>query len=331
MTVPTASTINKPTLLFCGSFVHYSVQVLAGLVADQRVKVLGVVTTPPQPKGRKKLLTPTPVQLWAETHDLPVLTPQVLDSTSLKRCQAQLGVPDFLITAGYGKLLPPSWLHFPSRAALNLHFSLLPAFRGANPAEWALAMGETETGITLIEMSPEFDTGALLTQATLPITSHDTRITVYEKLYRLGGQKLSSWILDYAAGRLKPEPQPASSPTPYAKRLTRSDGFLPWKLLEAVITGQTFNPDLLSPSLQKMLQASGQTPGAVFVEKLNRALAGFPSLWTEVNTNKGMLRMKILECTVIGTRLQLSTVHLAGEARPVAWEKVKPTIEEKVS
>ena len=322
-------------LIFFGSFQHYSVLILEALFNTPGLEVVGVVTTPPKPSGRRQILTQTPVHEWAEAHHLPVFTPETLDSV-----HCPLPAVDYLITAGYGKLLPALWLTHPRLGALNLHFSLLPKFRGANPAEWAILLGETETGITLIKMSPEFDTGAILAQAQIPIEPTDTRETLYRKLYELGAQKLPEWLLkiknlpDGKAG-LKLKIQPPISSTPPARRFTKDQSFLAWQIISAALTGQSLNlqqfPGYFKVALNYIRSdsndARSRTPLAgvedvdlsqsdlySFLSRLPRALAGYPGVWTIINTPKGPKRLKLLtvHCSLPTNRLILDTVQLEG-------------------
>src|SRR3989344_3956742 len=119
----------KINLLFFGSFLNYSQLILKKLTESDQLGVMGVVTIPPQPSGRKLTLQKTPVHLAAKKLNLPVFTPSRLSTDSLAEIQQQLGqIPDLIVTAGYGKLLPIAWLNYPRLAALNLHFSLLPKY-----------------------------------------------------------------------------------------------------------------------------------------------------------------------------------------------------------
>lgn len=326
-------------IIFFGSFLNYSVTVLKKLLelhTQQAVELVGVVTTPPQPAGRKKVLKPTAVHVFAEKHQLPIFTPDALIDSSLDELSQYFGDTesnhvDFFITAGYGKLLPKSWLEYPQQAALNIHFSLLPKFRGANPAEWALLMGESETGTSIITMDPAFDTGAVLDRRPIPIEKHDTRQTLYTKLYELGADQICDLL-----PKLTPEssptaiPQPDTSPTPYAKRLTRNDGFFPWSELQKCLHGQRADAEKLSGSLQKALTASDATFDAVFVERAVRALEGFPGVWSLVPTPKGDKRMKlmaveILSSATISPQLSLLKVQIEGQ-QPALWNQVKNSI-----
>lgn len=330
----------KPQVLFAGSFLAYSARILEQLLASPLLEVVGVLTTPPQPGGRSKELVPTPVHQMAIAHDLPVCTPATLDDSSLAEIETAIGRPQILLTAGYGKLVPPSWLSFPTVAALNLHFSLLPAYRGANPAEWALLRAETETGVTLIEMSPTFDTGKMVAQSPAVITPDETRETLYAKLYELGGQVLPEMVLEYLRFRqgsvtsdgrskhityfLPPVEQP-SSPTPYAQRLTRDDGFVSWTAVQAAMTGAPSDAADLSLQLAAILATTEFKQDTVFLERAIRALVGFPGIWSTVETAKGPRRLKLIAAHLENGRLVLDRVQLEGQA-PAAWNEIKTAL-----
>jgi methionyl-tRNA formyltransferase len=326
--------MSKPRILFLGSFLQYSAQVLKALNEAQELEVVGVVTTPPQPAGRKQELTKTHVHQLAEAKGLPIFTPEKLTADAL----AELPEADIMLTAGYGKLLPASWLAFPKIAALNLHFSLLPKYRGANPAEWALLLDENETGVTVIEMSPEFDTGNIVAQAQTRLTHRDTRESVYEKLYALGGQILPEVITTYVQFKtngekptataerqliltLPPQPQ-AESSTPYAKRLYREDGFVAWSAVAAALEGKTATVAELSPTLQDIATLGKQAITPAWLERAIRALAGFPGVWTVVKTNKGEKRLKLQAAQLKAGRLVLEIVQLEGQAS-AHWNQIK--------
>lgn len=324
------------TIVFLGSFQHYSALTLKTLIEDPNCDVTAVITTPPSPAVGKKPAQPNPVDLLAREHDLTVFTPNRCDQTSLNVLIEMVGVPDLLLTAGYGKLLPTSWLNWPHQAALNLHFSLLPAYRGANPAEWALLANETQTGVTLIEMSPEFDTGNLVALQSLPITTIDTRTSLYEKLYTIAGQ-LAVDCLPIYTGATSPteladtttlfspsQPQPSASPTPYAHRLTKEDGYVEWKAIQAAMNGQSVSLKLLSPKLQQALSWHNETTEVAVTDwpLICRALYEYPNLWSMVTTTKGQKRLKVISCEVNNDRLQLITVQLAGQTE-ANWNQIK--------
>lgn len=205
-------------ILFFGSFQHYSVSVLQKL--HENFDVIGVITTPPMPAGRKMELKPTEVDTYAKNHNLPL---------SYLISNAYPLVPDFIVVAGFGKLIPAHMLQVPKIMAINMHPSLLPNYPGRFPAEWAILNEESETGISLIKMNEKFDAGELLVQEKLAILDTDTKETLYTKLFDLGSAALVSSLPEIASGQIKPYPQPKLKTVFNARQITREDGFLNYK------------------------------------------------------------------------------------------------------
>lgn len=318
-------------IVFFGSFRHYSAQILERLVQDRRTEVVAVVTTPPMPVGRKKVMTKTEVQVLAEERKLPVLAPKKLDQSSLEELEALAGQPDYLVTAGYGKIIPPSWLKFPTKEALNLHFSLLPKFRGANPAEWTLMLDEEKTGVTLIKMANKVDAGPVYAFTEMEIEALETRESLYAKLYDVGAETLPEMLEMVDQGEAEANPQPAESPTPYAALFKREDGFIPWQTIIKAMEGKKLEaddfPNIHFLTALQWLKAEGKLKTGqdfiAFVDRLSRALCGFPGLWTKVMTNKGEKRLKILETSLDQAgRLELLMVQLEGQ-HPARFNQIK--------
>lgn len=315
-------------IIFFGSFLEHSAKILDALVESGDITVVGVVTTPPMPAGRKKILQQTPVHQRAIHHAIPVLTPSELTEQSLKLMMTTFGTVDYLVTAGYGKILPGDWLTFPTHGALNLHFSLLPAYRGANPAEWALLMNEVETGVSLIVMSEGIDAGAIIAQARCEIEARDTREILYERLYTLGADMLpvmlTTWhesqMSDSEATKIEAMPQPTESTTPTARRFMRAHGFVDWRAITAAMKGEALQSDHLSSQLREIyteLSLATHEPidSILLLDRAVRALLGFPGIWTYVRTDKGKQRMKILSTHVDRERLVLDEVQLEGKTK----------------
>lgn len=328
----------KPTIIFFGSFQDHSAHILQALHQSNQVEIIGVVTTPPKPAGRKGELKKTAVHLYAESADLPIFTPEKLNSNSLAQLSSSTLKPDLFVSAGYGQLLPLSWLQFPTVAALNIHFSLLPKYRGAMPAEWALLCGESQTGVTLMEMNTQLDGGNIISQTSLPITPDDTRETLYSKLYPLGAKLFLFTLPHYLQWRggdnsttrqldnfhlfLPPKPQ-TKSPTPYARLLTKDDSFIPWALFSKAVSGDTIKPSELTPLLQQVITIHNpQSTIYDLLERSIRALTGFPGVWTTVNTSKGDKRMKILSAHLNHHQLVLDQVQLEG-LNPTPFNQIK--------
>ncbi|WP_334071768.1 MULTISPECIES: methionyl-tRNA formyltransferase [Paenibacillus] len=188
--------------------------------------VVGVVTQPDRPQGRKKVLTPTPVKEAALQHGLPVLQPQRLRAPEAVEELAALK-PDLIVTAAYGQILPKSVLDLPKYGCLNVHGSLLPKYRGGAPIQRSIINGEKETGVTLMYMAEGLDTGDMIAKAVVPIEDEDTAGTIFEKLSVVGAELLIRqlpMILDGTAERI---PQNDEEST-YAPNLTREDEKIDW-------------------------------------------------------------------------------------------------------
>jgi len=189
-------------------------------------QVVGVVTQPDRPKGRGHLLTSSPVKLVAQREHIPILQPPKMKDpeflSALAACE-----PDLIAVAAFGRILPPTVLALPSKGCINVHGSLLPKYRGAGPIQWAIINGETETGITTMLMDEGMDTGAILLQAKIPITSDDTAGTLSPRLAHLGGRLLVETLARLKAGTLIPRPQDHSQAT-MAPLLKKEDGLIDW-------------------------------------------------------------------------------------------------------
>ena len=201
--------------------------VLRRLAADPRWTVVLAVSQPDRPKGRDLALQPTPVKHAALEAGIPVDQPaKARDPGFLDRLRAL--APDLIVVAAYGQLLPQALLDIPRHGCLNVHTSLLPAYRGAAPIQWALADGLRETGVTLMRMDAGLDTGPLVTTATTPIHDEDNGQTLHDRLAELGGDLLVRSLPDYLAGRLPPRPQPSEGVS-LARKITKEDGRLAWE------------------------------------------------------------------------------------------------------
>jgi len=201
--------------------------VLRRLVADPRWQVILAVSQPDRPKGRDLALQPTPVKQAALELGIPMDQPaKARDPEFIERLRTL--APDLMVVAAYGQLLPQTLLDIPRHGCLNVHPSLLPAYRGAAPIQWALAHGLSETGVTLMRMDAGLDTGPIVTTAVTPILDEDTGQSLHDRLANLGGELLVRSLPDYLAGYLQPRPQPLDGVS-LARKITKEDGRLLWE------------------------------------------------------------------------------------------------------
>lgn len=217
----TASTLN---IVFMGT-PAFAVPSLEALISAG-YNIVGVVTQPDRPQGRKKVLTPTPVKEAAMRHGLPVLQPQRLRAPEAVAEVAALA-PDLIVTAAYGQILPKSVLELPRFGCLNVHGSLLPKYRGGAPIQRSIINGEKETGITLMYMAEGLDTGDMIASSVVAITDEDTAGTMFEKLSLAGAELLLEQLPLILEGKAQRIPQDDAEST-YAPNLSRDDEKIDW-------------------------------------------------------------------------------------------------------
>lgn len=182
-----------------------------------------VVTNPDARKGRGHVLTPSPTKVLAEAFDIPVLMPEKLDDEFQKEVGAYGA--DLAIVVAYGKILPESLINSFPKGILNIHYSLLPRWRGASPVESALLNGDAKTGVSIQKMVKELDAGDVIASRELPILPDDTTATLRPRLIVLGADLLVETLPKYVSGEVRPIPQDASLVT-YAPKFSKADGEL---------------------------------------------------------------------------------------------------------
>ena len=217
----------------------FAVAPLRALLEDGH-EILTVISQPDRPYGRKMELKPTAVKAAALEAGLPVWQPEkIRDPECVDRIR-QLD-PELIVVTAYGQLLPSEILRLPEYGCLNVHASLLPAYRGAAPIQWAVINGDPVSGVTIMQMDEGLDTGAILASREIPLAEDETGGSLFDRLAAEGARLLSETVRALPGGTLVPSPQPAESPTAYARMLTKADGDLDWsrdaKSLECLIRG----------------------------------------------------------------------------------------------
>lgn len=220
-------------------------------------EIAAVYTQPPRPAGRGQRPKPSPVQVAAEAHNLPVRTPVTLKDPAEQMAFAELGL-DAAVVVAYGLILPRPVLEAPRLGCLNVHASLLPRWRGAAPIQRAILAGDEETGITIMLMDAGLDTGPMLLKDRLPIGPGTTAAALHDALALMGARLIVEALDGFAAGHLKPEPQPEEGVT-YAGKIGKEDGRVDWQ-------------------------------DAVHVERQVRALNPWPGVWFD----HGGTRLRVL-------------------------------------
>jgi methionyl-tRNA formyltransferase len=205
----------------------FSVPILRRLIEDG-YEILGVVTQPDRPKGRKKILTPPPVKVEAEKHGIPVFQPHKIKDEEEQRKILELQ-PDLIVTAAFGQILPKEILEAPKYGCINVHASLLPELRGGAPIHYAIMQGKEKTGVTIMYMVEKLDAGDILTQVEIPIEEKDHVGTLHDKLSKAGAKLLSKTIPLLIEGKITPIKQNDDEAT-FAYNIKREQERINWSL-----------------------------------------------------------------------------------------------------
>lgn len=202
----------------------FAVPSLAALSAAENVTL--VLCNPDRPAGRGQVVVSPPVKEEAARRGIPVFQPEkARHPEAVARIAAE--EPDLIVVVAYGHILPKSVLDIPKTMCVNVHASLLPKYRGAAPINWAVARGETETGVTIMKMDEGMDTGPILHVRKMPIGGEDTAETMFGKLARLGAEALVEALGLLRKGTLAETPQDGALAT-YAPMLKKEHGRIDW-------------------------------------------------------------------------------------------------------
>ena len=190
-------------------------------------EIIGVVTQPDKPKGRGKTLMPTPVKGVALKHQIPVYKPKKVREKEFTEALRNLS-PDVIVVAAFGQIITKEILEIPRFGCINVHASLLPAYRGAAPIQWAVINGEKESGVTIMQMDEGLDTGDMIDKVVVPLAQDETGGSVFDKLSQAGARLCVKVLKDLEEGKAVREKQPEESTTPYASMISKKMGEINW-------------------------------------------------------------------------------------------------------
>lgn len=182
------------------------------------------VTSPDAPAGRGLALTPSPVRMLAKKHGIPAIMPETLDDAAVAEIRSKGA--EYAVVVAYGKIFSESLVRAFPKGVLNVHYSLLPKYRGATPLEAALLAGEAETGVTIQKMAKELDAGDIVAQRSTLIGLTETAKELRPRLIALGAELLVETLPVFERGEITPIPQPIASPTLHARKLKKEDGLI---------------------------------------------------------------------------------------------------------
>ncbi|MGD6775424.1 methionyl-tRNA formyltransferase [Sutcliffiella horikoshii] len=216
----------KKKIVFMGT-PDFAVPVLQQIIQDG-YEVIAVVTQPDRPKGRKKVLTPPPVKVEAEKHNIPVYQPEKIKEAAEYEKITSLE-PDLIVTAAFGQILPKPLLDAPKYGCINVHASLLPKLRGGAPIHYSIIQGHEKTGVTIMYMVEKLDAGDMLTQVEVKIEERDHVGTLHDKLSVAGSKLLSETLPQLFDDKLQAEVQNHEEAT-FASNIKREQEKIDWTM-----------------------------------------------------------------------------------------------------
>jgi methionyl-tRNA formyltransferase len=256
-------------------------------------RIVAVYTQPDRPAGRGQQVAASAIKQCATRHGVPVEQPATLkDSAAIERLQQWSA--DLMVVAAYGLLLPQSVLDTPRLGCINIHASLLPRWRGAAPIQRAIQLGDTGSGVTIMQMEAGLDTGPMLLARPTPIAPRETAATLHDRLAALGAQALLDALDEIVLGRAMPQAQPAAGVT-YAAKIRKEEAAIDWLRPAMEIDRQirAFNPWPIAQT-----QWNGQQLRVWDAEPIESPATTSPgkvlatsAAGIDVGTGRGVLRM----------------------------------------
>ena len=279
----------------------------------QDSSIVAVITQKPKPIGRNKFITYSAVDTWAFKRKIPVF--YSVEDFLKENIKADLG-----IVVAYGKILSEKIINYFPHGILNIHPSLLPKYRGASPLQAAIASGNLETGATIIKIDEKMDHGPIVSQFKEEIQKTDNSKILGERIFERSAQVLIDLLPAYIKGKISLKEQYHKKAT-YTTLLKKENGFIPPKILKAVINGKSMKKDWDIDFIKDF--SLKLTPKNV--ERFIRAISPWPGAWTFVfldSKKKEQKRLKISEAELTEEKLIPKTVQLEGKLE-VTWKEFK--------
>lgn len=285
--------MSKIRVCFLGT-PEFAVTSLKALLADDHFEVVGVVTQPDRPAGRKLQLTPSPVKQLAMTHNLRVLAPESLKKNPLMLDEIRKWGAEVAVVVAFGQILTQEFLDSFRFGCVNVHGSILPRWRGAAPIQRAIEAGDLETGVTLQKMVKKLDAGDIIGIRKVKITPEMNAMELHDELAVLGADLLRVELMDYVRGNLAPVPQDESQVT-IAPKIEKHESQIDWSLtakaIDGKIRGFVYGPGTYTIIQGKKLKIHKAVPvsGVVTVEPGTVTSVGAD--YFSVATGDGILKL----------------------------------------
>ncbi|HEV2196428.1 MAG TPA: methionyl-tRNA formyltransferase [Candidatus Acidoferrum sp.] len=313
-------------LIFCGT-PQFAVPTLKHLLGKSDFKVIAVITQPDRPRGRGQQVSVSPVKEVALGAHLPVHQPETIRAAEVQQLLEKLS-PDVIVIIAYGQIIPARLLSIPKHGWINLHASLLPKYRGAAPINWAIAGGETRTGLTTMRIDAGMDTGDILLQREMEIGPYETAPELAARMSEAGASLMEETLRGLAAGIIVPRQQNHAEATvaPILKRedgridwnrpaqdiYNRMRGFTPWPGAYTTFRGQSchlWGEPIVDPNSLPAELLDG--PAYAAARSAPGTLVGTKNDWLVSCGNATFLRLQSVK---LESRNQISTAEFANGA-----------------
>ena len=303
-------------------------QCAQALLHSDSFDISWVLTPTAKPVGRKKTITPNPMEVFAQEHKIPTIfvekkIDQAVQEKIVQFTQNQNAAtkqPDFLLVVDFGYIIPKWLLEVPKIAPLNIHPSELPKWRGSSPGQFALLFNEQQSAVTVMVMDAKLDHGPIIHQDFFAVDQNWTQADYYAHAFNLMCDNLSEKIVQFAQNPDAATKQPDDSPTITARQITKADTFVPWSYVTLAMQG--LNPTDIQ-ELPQLLQQAYQSNQdlALTLERASKAFNPWPNLWTTIPTAQGEKRMKLLTAKIEHGKFIPMTVVIEGKTQS-QWDDV---------
>lgn len=290
---------------------------------DLPIKINLICTQPDKPVGRKKFLTPTPVKMHAQEHSIPCVE-HVPQPDDLKKHSI-----DLCIVYAYGKIIPADLLNTLPGCFWNIHPSLLPHYRGPSPVSYPILLGDTKTGVSLMQMDDKVDHGPILMQKELRIDPHENHFVLLDRLTSVAYSMIHT-LLGNLDSLPKGTPQDHNHAT-FTKLLTKNDGYIEPELLVAAQAGQRIRFSEL-PTLIQSFYGQSKTSSQFHDSRLynsseilynmHKGLYKWPGIWTLCNIRGNTKRTMISEISYNNSRVQIEKIQIEGK-KPAPFHQIR--------
>ncbi|WP_373997909.1 methionyl-tRNA formyltransferase [Bdellovibrio bacteriovorus] len=285
--------MSKVRVCFLGT-PEFAVTSLQALLKDEHFEVVGVVTQPDRPAGRKLQLTPSPVKVLAQEHNLKVISPESLKADAAAVAEIASWGAEVGVVVAFGQILTQSFLDSFRFGCVNVHGSVLPRWRGAAPIQRAIEAGDLESGVTLQKMVKKLDAGDIIGIRRVKITPEMNALELHDKLAELGADLLRVELMDYVRGNLAPTPQDESQVT-IAKKIEKHESQIDWNLsakaIDGKIRGFVYGPGVFTLLQGKKLKLHKAIPVSGSVSAEPGSITTINADHLSVATGDGILKI----------------------------------------